>query len=397
MPTTPQYIAWLLLQELSGNLSPADQQLLDNWKQASPDNQRLYELLQHPDFTEMEMQAYNAAIDFAGQLEVPVLRQEPQEMATAAHRLYFLRRWWWAAAVIVLIGASAYLYNLNKPGGQGFVKKSDLHPSELFPGQQKAILKLADGRTITLDSVANGNIAQQGGAEIIKLDNGEIRYNLNSVLKSDAMINTMSTPRGGQYKLILPDGTKLWLNAASSITYPTAFVGSERKIKVTGEVYLEVAQHKSKPFIIDVGGLSSIQVLGTSFNINSYADDGAIKTTLIDGSVKVDQSIILKPGQQAVQTIIPGNNKNKIIVQSANIEQALAWKNGVFDFTGTSFQSVMKDVERWYDIEVKYESRIPAFKLRGKMDRGVTLADLMRFLKDYNLNIRLTGRTLIIK
>ncbi len=259
---------------------------------------------------------------------------------------------------------------------------------KILPGGDRAILTLADGSQIVLDSAVNGMLAEQGNAQVVKLSSGQIAYNLQGNAHSE-MLNTMSTPKGGQYQLTLPDGSRVWLNAASSITFPAAFVGKQRKVKITGEAYLEVTKNKDKPFMVDIDGQASVEVLGTSFNVNAYRDDESIKSTLVTGSIKVSTGnnyAVLKPGQAFM------NGQ----VTSTDIARDIAWKNGIFDFTGKSFQSVMKEFERWYDIQVQYKGAIPAFKLKGEMDRGVQLENLMQFLQQYGLDIQLEGRNLII-
>jgi ferric-dicitrate binding protein FerR (iron transport regulator) len=285
------------------------------------------------------------------------------------------------------------------------VKGKTIATPDILPGSNKALLTLSDGTTITLDSAASGAIAQQGSSSIIKTPAGEIVYNAKGLPGGEVMMNTMSTPRGGQYRLTLPDGTTVWLNAASSITFPAAFTGNDRKVKVTGEVYMEVVKNDKMPFRVDVDGRTAVEVLGTSFNINSYTDEGAIVTTLIEGKVRVlpgniavsasaeRQSATLRPGQQAFQ---PNNTTTVNISNNANMEQVLAWKNGIFSFTGKSFPSAMKDIERWYDIQVSYEGAIPTIKLKGEMDRGVQLTDLIRFLQGFGLQVALKGRTLVV-
>lgn len=322
----------------------------------------------------------------------------PIPAVPVAHRMNFVRKWWWAAAVVILLTATGvYLYTSNSLIEPVLVEKPGDQAPAILAGRDKAILTLADGRTIALDSASNGQLAQQGNASVIKLANGEVRYNLEGASEGVVMMNIMRTPRGGQYQLTLPDGTKVWLNAASSITYPAVFTGNDRKVKVTGEVYLEVAPNKTKPFIADIDGKSIVQVLGTGFNINSYADDGEIKITLINGSVKViakEKEVLLSPGQQVIQLL--NNSKTIEINSNADLNQTLAWKNGIFNFNGKNFSSLMKDVERWYDVTVVYKGATPNFNMKGKMDRGVPLNDLLRFLKEYGLIVQVEGRTLII-
>lgn len=318
---------------------------------------------------------------------------QPETVTPVRRMQSFPNKWFrYAAAVVLLLGiAFVYYLAVDKQPTTDPQTLSDTKPSNILPGGDRAILTLADGTEIVLDSASNGTLAEQGNARVVKLANGQIAYDQQGKSQTE-MLNTMRTPKGGLYQLTLPDGSRVWLNAASSITFPAAFIGKERKVKITGEAYFEVARDQSKPFLVDIDGASLVEVLGTSFNINAYRDDNNIRSTLISGSIKVSsenrksETAILKPGQ----TFMEGK------IASLDIARVLAWKNGILDFTGRSFQSIMKDVERWYDIEVQYSGAIPDFKLKGEMDRGVQLDDLMKFLQQYGLQTRLENRKLII-
>ena len=255
------------------------------------------------------------------------------------------------------------------------------------PGSQKALLTLADGTTITLDSAANGIIAKQGGTQVLKLANGMICYVKDKANNQPENIsyNKMSTPRGGQYQLTLPDGSVIWLNAESSITYPTAFSGNERKVSITGEVYFEVVKDKSKPFKVTAGD-QQIKVLGTHFNINAYEDEDHVKTSLLEGSVNVNQQI-LKPGE-AFQ-----NGK----VSKTNVDQDVAWKNGIFNFNNQSLAQVMRQLARWYNLEVIYPGGVPRKEYGGEMGRNLTLNQVLKGLENSGIYFELEGRKLLVK
>jgi len=319
------------------------------------------------------------------------------------------RRAWFryaAAAAVLVLGLVTYFAivgrhlprNAGEPAG----------PQDVEPGRQTALLTLADGSTIPLDSAGNGTLATQGNAAITKLAGGRIVYLSNGAGKGKPLINTMATPRGGQYQLVLPDGTKVWLNAASAITYPVAFDG-ERRVKVKGEAYFEVAQNKEEPFILDIDGRSSIEVLGTDFNVNAYTDEEHIRTTLVEGKIRVvggaaeqrsARSVILRPGQQAVtgsqDTQQPGGENSIAVVDHADLEQVLAWKNGLISLENVDFPDLARQLERWYDIRVRYEGATPKIKFKGEMDRGVRLSGVLRFLQNFGVRTRLEGKTLII-
>lgn len=420
MAFSTSHIAFLLLKKASGELSEEEAKELEAWRNSSEAARQMYEELTNKASLQ-QMNHFYADLQRKGEE-----RDESTTLATllageskpSAHRVHFLRRWGWAAAIIAILGAGSYLYISSQRSQQEMVKveKTISPDADILPGSEKAMLTLADGRTIILDSAAPGAIAQQGNANVVKLANGEIRYDLQGISPDEVMMNSISTPRGGQYKITLPDGTQVWLNAASSITYPAAFVAKERKVKITGEVYMEVAQNKANPFVVDVNGQSSIQVLGTSFNINAYADEAAIKTTLVDGSVKVseiskqtrnEKAVILKAGQQAVIEIADQTRDDKvksdsehdsesIQVLSANISQTLAWKNGRFNFNGLSVREVMNQLSRWYDIDIRFEGKEPAFKFMGGIYRSASLSEVLKMLEKLNLKYRMEGKTLTV-
>lgn len=351
--------------------------------------------------------------------ESPYSEDKDFSIVPPIHRVHLLRRGFfrYAAAIIVLAGSAGVWYaisNEKQDKGQVLVNDSKRLQTDIAPGGDRAILTLADGSEVLLDSAADGQLANQGGVKVVKLANGQVAYDLRGLSSGEMMWNTMSTPVGGQYQVTLSDGTKVWLNAASSITFPTAFTGDKRSVKVKGEIYFEVAQNKRKPFIVDVGGRSSVEVLGTSFNINSYEDEATIKATLLEGSVKVsklgsavvgssDQQLqssgtddkrsavaILKPGQQAQI------DKDISVISNADIEQALAWKNGLFNFNGSDLRAVARQLERWYDIKVRYDGAIPDLKFKGEMNRGVKLSTVLNWFSGLGINTRLEGKTLIV-
>lgn len=315
----------------------------------------------------------------------------PQAPVVPLKATYRRGKWMAAAAVVLLVALGGYFFLQNWKESQ--VAVTPLRVGDIAPGSDKAILTLADGRQILLDSAANGNLAQQGNAQVVKLADGQIVYNVKGLAQDEAVMNTLRTPNGGQYKLTLPDGTNVWMNAASSITYPTVFTGKKREVKVSGELYFEVAKNAERPFVVDVNGQSSVEVLGTHFNINAYEIESISKTTLVEGKVKVtkgSQSNFLYPGEQA------RIDSSITIASSVSIDQVLAWKNGKFSFEGMQLPEVMRQLERWYNIQVRYEGTLPAIKFHGKMSRGVNLSDVIKFLSDNDLKLKLEGRTLIV-
>lgn len=298
--------------------------------------------------------------------------------------------WGWAAAILVIAVASFALWKMHKP-----VHKADTpvlannQQQDALPGSDRAILTLASGEKIGLDS-SRKNIVQQNDFNVTNRD-GQLDYTGSSPVVEE---HTLSTPRGGQYKLLLPDGTTVWLNAASSITYPTAFTGDNRTVKVSGELYFEVAKDKSRPFHVLANGME-VEVLGTHFNINAYNDEPAIKTTLLEGSVKVTknaESVILKPGQQA-SISHSSHISNPIPVET---DEVMAWKNGTFFFNRTPFSEVMRQLSRWYDVDVLYEKEIPHINFGGEMKRDLKLSQVLEGFDKMGVQFRIEGKKLIV-
>lgn len=316
------------------------------------------------------------------------------------HRMQFLRKWGWAAAAVVAaIGIGTYFYtnNSSEPAKQAVVA----NPAHIAPGRSGAVLTLADGSQVLLDSLGNGMVATQNGAQVI-LKSGELAYAPAGTTSNDIAYNTMTTPKGRQFQLTLPDGTRVWLNAASSLRYPTVFSGNERLVSVTGEAYFEVARNNQQPFKVNVNGRATVEVLGTQFNVNAYDNESSIQTTLLNGSVRVanmnkaaPSTVTLKPGQQArVANQATAGSIN--LVNEVDINKVMSWKNGLFNFEGASLSEVMRQIERWYDIEVVYEKGIPNVEFEGKMTKDVPLKDLLTMLDRSDVHFRIENRKLIV-
>lgn len=302
----------------------------------------------------------------------------------------------YAAAILVLFSGAAIYYYMGKkeiPVDSHVQAPVVFLQEDVPPGGNRAMLILGDKSVVALDSLANGTTMFQGNMQIIKSDDGQINYvPLNASGANDAVVtNTVKTPRGGQYQLTLSDGTQVWLNAASSITYPTRFEGDHRTVNVSGEVYFEVARNKEMPFVVNINGTDKVEVLGTHFNVNAYEDESAIKTTLLEGRVKVisgDASVVLLPGQQSTGTQVSAN---------ADLVQVMAWKNGIFSFEGKSLQQVLRELARWYDLTITYEKNIPDVKLRGEMGMNLNLSQVIKGLRSMDVNCHLqAGNQLVV-
>jgi len=270
-------------------------------------------------------------------------------------------------------------------------KKSN---SNLLPGGNRAMLILSNGNTINLNDTKNGALANEKGVVIHKNADGRITYDQagHNTTHEANVFNTVVTPKGGQYQLVLGDGTKVWLNAASTLKYPVTFSGAKREIELSGEAYFEVAHDQHKPFRVISNG-QTVEVLGTHFNVNAYPDEKVTRTTLLEGSVKVlagEMSSKIKPGEQ-VQF-----KDGHLAVTQADTEEAIAWKKGFFYFKDDDIQTVMRQLSRWYDVSVKYEGQIPTREFSGQMNKNITAAQLMHILSIEQINYRIEGRTIII-
>ena len=284
-----------------------------------------------------------------------------------------------AAAIIVILLTGTYIY-LKQTDHSSLNTSLKGKKSSIIPGGDNAVLLLADGSKIVLNNASDGQIADQLGVKVVKTKSGELIYRFarNTNSKSVA-VNTVITPRGGQYHLILVDGTEVWLNAASSIKFPTAFNGANRRVEISGEVYFEVAKNKNKPFIVHTDQ-SDIKVLGTHFNINAYDDEEYQRTTLLEGSIEIkrgNRKALLIPGQQANIN----QQSDQINIQEVEDPDAIiAWKNGYFQFEKSDLQSVMRQISRWYDTDVSYNGAIPTKQYTGKIPRSVNAIKLIEML-----------------
>lgn len=387
----PSHIAGLLLQHLSGDATVGQRQELDEWLAASSQHAAL--LAEIEDETAFQRRFAMQSASQIDALSDRLLRRVESGIAItadgpgfAARRTSFFSRSIFkfssAAAIILILCGAAYFW-LNRPKQERSSTTTALSESlksaeEILPGSEKAVLTLSNGKKIPLG--AGNEMLVDSGVQIKKED-GELIYSESNIVA----FNTMTTPRGGQYKLTLPDGTKVWLNAASSVTYPTTFTGNERRVNITGELYFEVARNASKPFIVETG-TSSIRVIGTHFNVNAYEDESDMKTTLIEGVVKIDE-VVLKPGEAF---------SHGRIETDVDVSQAIAWKNGVFNFHKMPLSTAMRQLARWYDIDVVYENKIPNFLIFGEMGRDLNLSQVLEILSEMNVRYKMIGRKLVI-
>lgn len=304
------------------------------------------------------------------------------EPVKAIKRIHPFRKWRVAAAILLLLSVSSYFFFFHSKTQVMDIARQTQEQrfkDDVQPGGNRATLTLANGSVIVLDTSKNGRLADQGTTTVLKVRDGQLAYDAVEQQTEKPVYNIVATPKGGQYAIVLPDGSKVWLNAVSSLRFPTAFTGMERIVELTGEAYFEVAKNTEKPFIVLIAGETKVEVTGTQFNVNAYTNETAIKTTLLEGAVKVKHASNEKdiiPGEQA----IIGSNGEVSIAKNADTEDATAWKNGKFYFDNAPIETIMRQVERWYDVTIQYEGKITT-GFTGTIGRDVPVSRLLKILE----------------
>ncbi|SFA44421.1 FecR family protein [Pedobacter suwonensis] len=370
----PEYnINDLLKKFRQGTILPEEQAFLETWYlNWNSDNQH---------FTEDEINAAKSKVWLA--LNSPVHRLKP---------------WYWLSAVagilLFIIVFWFYKERIDSPRTNLVVKKAR---TDFKPGGNKAILTLANGEEVSLGNPAKGEVASQGTVQVTETETGKLVYKGRKEISEAVMINKLTTPRGGEYQLVLSDGTKVWLNAASSISFPAAFEGNYRKVSITGEVYFEVAHDKKKPFLVTARE-QEISVLGTHFNISAYQDDEFVTTSLISGAVrvknlktKVEKSI--QPGQSATTS----SANDDVLIHAIDKDEILSWKNGYFQFDNQNVYSIMKVLSRWYNVDVQFLSDKNTEHFGGTFSRGKQLSEILANLEKLgNVHFTITPKKVIV-
>jgi len=321
------------------------------------------------------------------------IRQKIDTHIDRATMPFYRKRSFQAAASILLFLMIGLLVagRLKKQPAKFQAQKYDL-----APGGNKATLTLANGSTIDLDRMKNGVLATQPGTHITK-QNEQLAYDPsadNSTL-TEVSYNTLTTPRGGQYQLTLADGTKVWLNAASSLKYPTTFTGNERVVELTGEAYFEVVHNAKQPFKVKTVN-QLIEDIGTRFDVNSYLDEDASKTTLVEGSVKIigaKAETMIKPGQQ----YLINDNGTSEVKNDVDVDEVTAWKSGMFQFNNADIKTIMRQISRWYNVDVEYRGQVPASTYHGRISRNSNASAVLKILEISGINFTIEGRKIIVK
>ncbi|WP_207514255.1 FecR family protein [Longitalea luteola] len=378
-------IASLIVGNMQERLTPAEQQQLDTWLQEDDENPLLFqqlmdaELLTH-DLNEMNSYDHNQAFE---KLTHQILLNE-----VSGKRVYFRIWWYMVAALLVLVAGGIAYFSLNKHKNKTATPVSAVVAQKKaagdLPDTKKAVLILADGSTITLSEISNGSIARQGNVMIQKNQNGQLEYKLSAATANTTGYNTLRTPRGGEYQLILDDGTKIWLNSASTLQFPVHFNSDERRVVLTGEGYFEVQSSvipnsggRKRSFIVSVDNME-VQAIGTSFNISAYKEDNRSQTTVVEGLVQVNRNNktnLLSPGKKLIA------QDTAVTVEDVDVKQEIAWTHGEFVFRNTSLKMVMNELTRWYDMDVTYDPGVPSLHFSGEVQRASDIRSVLHMLE----------------
>lgn len=381
-----RHIHRLFKKYLNNSCTPAEARELIQLLQ-SGEHRAYFEYLMERhlrDNEEVDMETHGSIIRVFNKLDLGT-----RTSARKSRRLY----WKIAAAAVAVITCAVGLFSYVLQPQEMNIEANEM-VNDAAPGGNRATLTLSDGRAIFLDEADEGAIAEENGFSIRKTADGQLQYELIAQNSKKEAMNTISTPQGGQYQIILPDGTTVWLNASSSLTYPTAFHGQERRVTLTGEGYFEVRSHQgSKPFIVESAN-QRVEVLGTHFNVNAYPNEISVNTTLLEGSVKIvagQETVFIMPGEQSQV------GEGGILIAGVDVESAVDWKNGDFIFVDEDLTSIMRKVARWYDVEVVYEKNMTIETYTGRISRQKNLSEVLRILElSGGLHFKIENKTLYL-
>ncbi|HWV67532.1 FecR family protein [Chitinophaga sp.] len=381
--------AGLILKHLREQASVAEQQELEAWLDKDVRRRQLLESLQHRE-TLRDAMAFHDTIDVDADWQAVMARATP---VVPGKKVAWRRMVAWTAAAAVLTAAIiAYKWYTPLPKPAKMMAVTSLPvKNDILPGSSNATLRLGNGQTVHLGSQPEGAIKEADGTTIAQQPGGLV-YNKTNESPATTLFNTLSTAKAGQYQLTLEDGTRVWLNAASSLRFPVHFSNGERRVELTGEGYFEVAASPDKPFRVMVQNME-VLVLGTHFNVGAYSK--AVKTTLITGAVKIrvkdERDWQLLPGQQAdVQD-------SQVRITTADTEKAIAWKEGIFFFRDDDFREIMNQVARWYDLDIRYTGPLPAKRISGNISRQAKLSQVLEMLNFVSgAHFRVNGREVTV-
>lgn len=380
----------LLQRYLDGQCSPEEVAELYAWLRTSEAHRPLLATMQQ-EFEQLMQQPQQVPAALSDRVEARLMQDINRKKIRSLFNRYRVA----AAAVILLVMAGGFWWvaSISRTAQQASSNKEMAavnKGNDVAPGSSKAVLTLADGSTVTLDSAGNQVIQQ--GKTLVQQNNGRLQYAAEG--KGEAIgYNTLSVPRGGQFNIVLPDGSHVWLNSASTLRFPTAFAGKQRMVELQGQGYFEVKKDAAHPFIVKVN-TTEVQVLGTRFDIMAYADEKSLNTTLLEGAVRMKQGAIqqqLAPGQQAVLDYASG----RMSVRPVDVDEVVAWKTGFFEFDNAAISTIMRQLSRWYDIEISYQNNSNRL-FGGRISRNLPLSDILHMLEANGAKFSLEGRRLMV-
>jgi ferric-dicitrate binding protein FerR (iron transport regulator) len=390
------HIGQLIIKQLQGTITAEEARALRQWIAADDKNRIHFEKLTSSDWLQQAVSDH-AVSESRIKERVFAALPELQDTTTGSPKRGWIRWMSVAAAVLIIVSIGWYVWQgKTKPA---IVAEQQTPVATVIPaGGNKATLTLADGTVIDLDKAGNGTIATEGKTTVNKKEDGQLEYKSATSTKQAAITyNLLTTPRGGQYQLLLPDGSKVWLNAASSIKYPTAFAGNERRVEVSGELYFEVKSDASKPFKVTIDSRGGeITVVGTKFNVNAYEDEGISKTTLLEGKIHFNSNrseISIKPGQQVWL-----NKEAETLEKQDNVDvdEVVAWRNGYFQFNNADLKTVLRQLSRWYDVDVQYNGEIATREFVGTIPRSLNLSKVLTLLQNQDVHFKIDGKNILV-
>lgn len=392
-------IAKLIKLHSEGAISAEDQAVLDEWISESEHNRQQFKKLTNPstihdgllNLAHYDVEGSAKILFEQAGLKFPPPKEEVQNLRQVSRLIKY--RWIVAASVLILLGAATYFWlsGAHRPNTSPMIAST---MEQVLSGSSKAVLTLSDGSAVLLDSAVDKTLNTKGAANWVKVQHGQLVYQPHSN-ETQISYNTISTPRGGEFRLTLADGTRVWLNAESRLRYPVAFIGQQRIVSLTGEAYFEVKHDPARPFKVMVNG-TEIQVLGTHFNVNAYKDEPTVSATLLEGRIKLltptGKSVNLRPGQQA---LVDSANNIKV-TDGADLQKVVAWQKGLFEFDNTPLTVIMRKIGRWYDVDIVYEGAPDQQGYGGGINKNQPLSTVLKLLEANGVHFRLEGKTLIV-
>jgi ferric-dicitrate binding protein FerR (iron transport regulator) len=394
-------IAALITAHIRGTLTEEEALELKVWCAQSAANQALFDKLSDPEYVKDNMKdlpdIQASKLANWDTINSRLSTEDSQWHGVPVRRMNW-RRYLVAASLVGAAVVGTWLYvRSRQDAGIGAVASAPVAShlkNDVAPGGNKAVLTLSDGSSVVLDKAEKGAIANQGAARVMKVDDGKLAYNITEK-PTELAYNTLTTPAAGQFEVLLPDGSKVWLNNASSLRYPVAFAGKDREVELKGEAYFEIAPNSRQPFKVKVDDML-VDVLGTSFNISAYADEGTIKTTLLTGAVRVskgNRGTLLKPNEQ-----LQLNEMGKLsVLKDVDVDAEVAWKSGLFHFDRADIKTVMRVLARWYDLDVRYEGPVTSHEFGGYIERDLNLSQVLEILQKNQVHFDLEGRRITVR